>query len=198
MSKRIVLYTRSQISRTETEAVILGDVRRTVEDRGDMVVATFVDDGRIIGRGKYAGWRELIAKVDRIDQVAVAEAGDLPGRTVHDLLKTLGTFRDHRVSLYLHREDIDTGSTAFAVLDLIEVYRRARLSAAIRTGQAKALAAGKRIGRPLIPRGVLIRIQTALADGGGVRPTARRFNVSAGSVINVRRTMTTNPGTGAA
>src|SRR5271166_4221671 len=158
MSRRIVLYTRSQISRTEAQAVILGGLRRTVEDRGDMVVATHFDDGRITGRGKYAGWRELIAKLDQIDQVAVAEAGDLPGRTVNDLLKTLGTFRDHRVSLYLRREEIDTGSTAFALLDLIDVYRRAKLSAAIRTGQAKALSAGKRIGRPLIPRGVLIRI----------------------------------------
>jgi DNA invertase Pin-like site-specific DNA recombinase len=97
--------------------------------------------------------------------------------------------RDHDVGLYVHSEQIDTASGGFVLLDLIEAYRRAKLSQAIRNGQAKALAAGKRIGRPSVPRGTVTRIQAALTEGGGIRSTARMYNISPASVINIRRSM---------
>jgi hypothetical protein len=90
------------------------------------------------------------------------------------------------IGLYLHTEGIDTSSASFALLDVIAAYRRARLSEAIRGGQAKAVAAGKRIGRPIVPPGVEDRTHKALADGRGIR----QFNVSPASVINIRRDMT--------
>ena len=74
------------------------------------------------------------------------------------------------------------------LLDLVASYRRAKLSQAIRAGQQKAVAAGKKIGRPEVPAGVRARIQAALADGGGIRPVARRFGVSPSSVLNIRAT----------
>jgi DNA invertase Pin-like site-specific DNA recombinase len=105
------------------------------------------------------------------------------------LLKLLATFRDGGVSLFVSDLGIDTGSAGFALLELIRAYRTARLSQAIKEGQARAQAAGKRIGRPMIPTRVLSRVVACLADGGGIRPTARRFGVSPGSVVNIRRTM---------
>jgi DNA invertase Pin-like site-specific DNA recombinase len=85
---------------------------------------------------------------------------------------------------------IDTATApAVTMLDIIAAYRRAKLSAAIKSGQAKALAAGKRIGRPEVPECVRRRIQAALLGGAGIRPAARRFNVSGGTVINIRRSM---------
>jgi DNA invertase Pin-like site-specific DNA recombinase len=183
--QRIAIYFRHTGPITD----VLSDLRQAVEARGDMVVASFEDDGRIAGRGKYAGWHTLISNLDDVDQVAVANAGDLPGRTVNDLLKLLATFRDRGIGLLFSDLGIDTGSTGFAVLDLINAYRAAKLSQAIRAGQARALAAGKRIGRPVIPSRVLSRVAACLADGAGVRPTARRFNVSPASVINIRRAM---------
>jgi DNA invertase Pin-like site-specific DNA recombinase len=152
-----------------------------------MVVSAFQDDAEITGRGKYAGWHLLIASLDTVDRVVVADAGDLPGRSVADLLKILALLRDRGVTLHLH--DIETGTMTSAVLDIIAALRRARLSQNIRAGQAKALAAGKRVGRPIVPGRVQERIRAALAEGGGVRPTARLFNVSPASVINIRRTM---------
>lgn len=188
MDQHVFIYIRSFLG---TEPEFHPDVRQAVEDRGDTVIGTFVDDGRIAGRGKYAGWRDLLGRLDAVDQVVVA--GDLPGRKVSDLFKVLATFRDHDVGLYLHHEGINTGSTGFALLDIIQAYRRAKLSQAIKTGQAKALAAGKRIGRPTIPKVVVTRIQASLANGGGIRSTARKFNVSPGSVINIRRSMQVGP-----
>jgi DNA invertase Pin-like site-specific DNA recombinase len=187
MQKRIFIYSRLPSQQTGTKTEVLHDLQRAAEDRGDTVTATFVDNAEITGRGKYAGWREMLSALDQVDQIVVGDAGDLPGRTVQDLLKILGTFRDHDVSLYLHREGIDTSSSSFGTLEIVEAFQRAKLSAAIKAGQA---ASGKRIGRPAIPRGVLIGIQACLLAGNGIRPTARRFNISPASVINIRRTMT--------
>jgi DNA invertase Pin-like site-specific DNA recombinase len=98
--------------------------------------------------------------------------------------------RDHGVGLFLVTEGIDTGNgTAFTLLEIVEAYRRAKLSQAIRAGQTRALAAGKRVGRPLVSVSLRRHILAALAAGSGIRPTARRFKVSPGSVINIRRTM---------
>jgi DNA invertase Pin-like site-specific DNA recombinase len=175
---------------TGTEAELLLDLRRTVESRGDTVVATYVDDGRMTGRGRNFGWRKLVGALDQADLIVLSTVGDLPGKTVADLLKILSLLRDHNVGLYLHNECIDTASATFPLLDIIDAFRRAKLSQAICRGQAKAVAAGKRIGRPTVPYRIQSRIREALAQGGGIRPTARRFNVSPASVINIRRAMT--------
>jgi hypothetical protein len=147
-----------------------------------MLVGTFADDGRIVGRGERAGRNAIVANLNRVDQVAVADVGDLPGRTVNDLLKLVAMFGDRGVVLFVSDLRIDTAGADFAVLDLIDAYRADRLSRAIRAGQARALAAGKRIARPVIPSSVLDRVAACLADGGGIRPTARRFAISPASV----------------
>jgi hypothetical protein len=169
--RRVAIYVR-QIG-TEPEPIqFLG---RTVERHGDTVVATYADDDRLTGRGKYAEWQNLLARLETVDQIALPNAGDIPGKTVNDLLKILGILRDHGVGLYLRTEGTDTASTNFALLDLIGAYRRAKLSQAIRNGQAKAVAAGKRIGRPTVPHGIVSRIQAAFAPAsrGTIRPAGQ-------------------------
>jgi DNA invertase Pin-like site-specific DNA recombinase len=186
MTQHVFIYARQ----TGTQSELVDSLRQTVESRGSNVLSVHTDDAGITGRGKYAGWRNMIGRLDMVDQVVLSNAGDIPGRTIADLLKILSILRDHRVSLYLHSEGIDTEGVRFAMLDLIVAFRRAKLSQAIRRGQQRAVEAGKTIGRPIVPHRVRDRIRAALAEGGGVRPTARRFNVSPASVINIRRAMT--------
>jgi Resolvase, N terminal domain len=102
---RMAIYRRT----VSTSAELPHILRPTVEERGDMVVSTFQDDAGITGRGKYAGWHRLIAHLDTVDRIVVADAGDLPGRSVADLLKILGLLRDRGVTLHLH--NIETGTT---------------------------------------------------------------------------------------
>jgi DNA invertase Pin-like site-specific DNA recombinase len=192
MKKRTVIYTKLDPSQTGTEPEFLHDLRQAVEHRGDVVVAAFVDDGRIAGRGKYAGWRSLVARLDVVDQVVVGCAGDLPGWKAIDLLKLLGLLRAHGVSLYVRPDGIDTDAGSEAILDLIVAYRRAKFSEAVRAGQKRAAAKGRRPGRPTIPNTVLIRIQASLKSGLGIRPTARRHNVSPASVVNISRSLSAN------
>jgi DNA invertase Pin-like site-specific DNA recombinase len=186
MAHHAFIYVRQ----TGTQPELVRSLRHTVENRGDNVVAVHADDSAITGRGKFAAWRTMVADLNAVDQIVISDAGDIPGRTVADLLKILAILRDHGVGLYLHTEHIDTTSTTFALLDIIAAYRAAKLSQAIRAGQMRARAAGKTIGRPIVPLRVQDRIRSALTDGGGIRPTARRFGVSPASVINIRRSMT--------
>jgi DNA invertase Pin-like site-specific DNA recombinase len=187
--KRVAIYFRHQGLRSEPDGGTHPDLRRAVEEGGAVVVATYCDDGGMAGRGKYTGWNELVRTLGQIDQVLVATAGDLPGRTVADLLKILATFHGDHVDLRLHKQGIDT-STGFGVLEIIEVYRRAKLSAAIRRGQAAGRVAGRITGRPAIPPSIRNRIRSLLAEGNaGTRAIARRFGVSPASVINIRKTL---------
>jgi DNA invertase Pin-like site-specific DNA recombinase len=102
----------------------------------------------------------------------------------------LGILRDHGVGLLVPAEKIDTSSgSPFTLLDVIDEYRRTKLSRAIRIGQAKALTAGKTIGRPKVPAAVRDHIWACVAAGIGIRPTAKRFGVAPGTVVNIARSM---------
>src|SRR5208283_321174 len=103
LMKYVIIYTRRYSDRTRTEA----ELRQAAESRGDVVLASFGDDGRIDGRGKYSGWRTLLKNLDGIHQVVVGRAGDLPGKTVADLFKILCTFQAHGIGLRLHHEGIN-------------------------------------------------------------------------------------------
>lgn len=188
---RAAIYLRRPAGHFGTDAEFCRDLRQAVEDRGDGVVATYIDNDGATVRTRNAQWKALLADLCSIDQLAIVSAADLPGRTVRDLHKVLGMFRDHGVGLYIHRDGIDTDKGGpFTVLDIGQAYRRDKLSRSIRVGQARALAAGKVIGRPRIRPGIVTRIQTYLAEGAGIRSTARRFKVSPGTVVNISRSAT--------
>ena len=155
------------------------------------MVAVFADHNAEDRRKhRNSGWKALLASLGGVDQIAVASVGDIPGKTVKDLLVVLGRLRDHGVGLLLLAENIDTSNgSALTVLEIIEVFRRAKLSQAIKGGQAKALVVGKTIGRPKVAASLRRRVEAALAAGDGIRPTARRFGVAPATVVNIHRIM---------
>ena len=84
--------------------------------------------------------------------MAIASAGDVPGRTLKDLLIVIACLREHGVSIYLHREGVDTrNASSFVLLDIVDAYRRAKWGQAIQSAQYEAQLSGKHIGRPPIP-----------------------------------------------
>jgi putative DNA-invertase from lambdoid prophage Rac len=186
MAKRTAIYIRS----IGTSEELFSDLRQAVQDDGDIVVATFIDDAQIEGKGKHAAWNRLLTNLRSIDQVVLSDPGDLPGRTVRDLLAILTKLGG--VAIVVPSMGIDTATGSAAVIGLVAAYRASKLSQAIRRGQQRAKASGKRIGRPPIPAGVKRRILTDLADGAGVRPTARKYNVSAASVVSLKQSMVVN------
>jgi DNA invertase Pin-like site-specific DNA recombinase len=187
---RTFIYGRHSFGENGTEPELL---RKSVEDRGDTVIAAFSDDPAILGKGKNAGWRAVLSDLAQIDQIIINSAGDLPGKSVADLLKILAVLNDHDVSLISSQDGIDTSSGSASVLRLIAAYRFAKRSEAIRAGQAAARAAGKRLGRPAVPDWVRRHIVDDLAKSLSLRAVAHKHNVSPATVINIRRTMTVEP-----
>ena len=189
MNKRVVVYHRKYASQAGTDQELIGNLIKVVDDRGDILAGTYIDDGLLTGKGKNVGWRALLADLDDIDQIVLSDPGDLPGRTVGDLLGVLATLTAHGVSLSLPSQDIDTSTGTVAILDLLRRYRASKLSQAIRAGQQKARQQGRHIGRPAVPELVRRRIAADLARGAETRPTARRYNVSPATVVNIRQTV---------
>ena len=186
MQNRVLIYLPRFSSLMGTSAETLDSIRRAVEDRGDLVVEVVAGTRP----NHNVGLRTLVAHLGGVDQVAVMSAADLPARTVKELLRLLGILRDHGVGLIVTAEGIDTSSgSPFTLLDVIDEFRRTKLSRAIRAGQAKALAAGKTIGRPKVPAAVRDHIWACVAAGSGIRPTAHKFGVAPATVINVCRSI---------
>jgi DNA invertase Pin-like site-specific DNA recombinase len=184
--KCIFVYVRRPASQTAPDADLADEVRRAIQLPVHSRIETFADDASATGRGKRTHWNRLVSRWSEADCVIIASAADLPCRTVSDLLKLLALFRDHDVDLRLHAERIDTAASGYAVVDVVDSFRRVRRGAAIKAGQERAKAAGKKVGRPPLPACVTAGIRVALANGHGIRATARRYGVSAGSIINIR------------
>lgn len=192
MNRRVALYIGKQSIKTGISSELAATLQAEVEANGGTVAAILVEAGTRRGRGPQTGWGRLMTDLANVDQIIIPTVADLPGLTVGDLLKLLATLRQAEVSLYCHAEQIDTDDGSSAILDLIAVFRHAKFGQAVRRGQERARATGTHIGRPAIPEGIRRRIQIALADGGGIRSTARMYNVSPATVINVRRSAATD------
>jgi hypothetical protein len=189
MYQRSAIYVRTNPDQTGTSRELLGYLQQAIDARGDLLVATYCDDARLTGKGRNTSWRRLLADLDTVQQIVLTDAGDLPGKTVTDILCVLATLTAHSVTVAVPTLGIDTGAEPAAVLSLIREYRAAKKSAAIRAGQDRARAAGRHVGRPPISPIVRRKIMVALLHGDGVRITARRFSVSPALVVAIRHEM---------
>ena len=185
MDKCAAIYLRFPFATPGASDTLVRCLAQSVEDAGDRLVATYRDDAGIVGRGKNAGWRKLLAHLDGLDQIVLANAGDLPGKTVTDFLCVLSRLSRRDIAVMVPSADIDTSNGSAAVLNLIAAFRREKWTAAIRAGQNKARRMGRHIGRPPMPIALKDRIADVLRGGAGIRPTARRFNVSPASVAAI-------------
>ena len=191
MDKVAAIYLRAALGSAGTPCGQVDRFQRAIADAADVLGETYVDDANIAGRGKNAGWRRLMADLEGIDQIVLANAVDLPSRTVADLLRLLTKLSQHGIAVVVPSVSIDTSSGSAAALNLLAAYRRAKWTVAIRAGQVRAQREWQRIGRPPIPIAARSRIAAALLEGAGIRPTAREFNISPASVVAIRRELVT-------
>jgi hypothetical protein len=94
MKCRTAIYTR-------TSGGLKQDLRQKIEAGGNIVVDVFADH-EIAGQSRrsHTGRNRLLAALDGIDQIAMASAGDIPAKTVGDLLRLLGILRDHALGFF--------------------------------------------------------------------------------------------------
>jgi DNA invertase Pin-like site-specific DNA recombinase len=170
---------------------------------GWTIVAIHKDEGisGAKGRAQRPGLDALMRGVTRreFDLVAAWSVCRL-GRSLPDLVGLLGDLQARGVDLYLHQQALDTstpsGRALYGMLSVFSEFERSMTQARIFSGLDRARSAGKRLGRPPISTVKLNRIRDALAEGRGVRETARLLRVSAAKVSEVRRSMAGQVNTG--
>jgi DNA invertase Pin-like site-specific DNA recombinase len=185
--KRVGLYLR-----VSTNGQTVENQRRELLDaaqrHGWEIVSEYRDEGisGAKGRDKRPALDRLLKAVARreIDLVA-AWSVDRLGRSLQDLISTLGELHAKGVDLYLHQQGIDTstpaGKALFQMLGVFAEFERAMIVERVKAGLARAKAAGTRtgraIGRPRTTSEKESQIRALLKAGTGIRRTARELRV---------------------
>jgi DNA invertase Pin-like site-specific DNA recombinase len=190
MTKRVAFYLRVSTGEQSTE-----NQRRELEavarHRGWDIVAIYEDQGVSGAKG-----RDRRPQLDRMLKDALrgrfdilaAWAVDRLGRSLQDLVATLGELRAAGVDLFLHQQAVDTttpsGRAMFQMLGVFAEFERSMIQERVKAGLARARAAGRRLGRPKV-RADEEGIRKAVAGGLSIRRTAQRFGVSPAKVQRV-------------
>lgn len=193
---RVAIYSRVSTTEqtTETQEIALRDACAI---RGWTVVAEYSDPGisGAKGRDQRPGLdRALKAAVRREYDVLAAWSVDRLGRSLSDLLATLGELKGAGVALYLHQQAIDTstpaGAMLFQMLGVFAEFERAIICERVRAGIARARARGVRLGREPLSPSMRARARDMLARGESPRTIADRLGCSVRTVYRVARAAT--------
>jgi len=192
-SRRAALYLRVSTDYQTVENQRLA-LEVTCEHRGWEVVQIYSDNGisGAKGRDKRPGLDSLLKDAirGRFD-VVLAWAMDRLGRSLVDLLATLGELEAAGVALVLHQQAIDTTTPAgrmfFQVTGAFAEFERAMIRSRVNAGLARARARGVKLGRPKVGRDVEAAIRNRLAAGEGMLKVARGLGVGVSTVQRIKR-----------
>jgi DNA invertase Pin-like site-specific DNA recombinase len=192
MQKTVALYLRVS---TDGQSVRNQELKleAAAKRSGWKIVAVFDDPGvsGAKGRDKRPGLDKLLKAVARREfDVVAAWSVDRLGRSLPDLLTTLGELQAKHVDLYLHQQALDTGTPAgrmlFQMLGVFAEFERAMIRERVLAGLGRARKAGKVLGRPKLAADKEAAVRLMLAGGKGVNSTARDAGVSNGVVGRIK------------
>jgi DNA invertase Pin-like site-specific DNA recombinase len=146
------------------------------------------------GRDKRPGLDALLRGVARREfDLVAAWSVDRLGRSLQDLVASLGELQAKGVGLYLHQQGIDTttpaGKALFQMLGVFAEFERAMIRERVMAGLARAKAQKIQLGRPRVSPEVEGGIREALANGKGIVSTARELGIGVSTVQRVRKEM---------
>jgi len=193
--KRAALYLRVSTD-GQTVANQQFALEAVCEQRGWQAVQVYSDNGVSAAKGRTQR-PELDALLKdasrgRFDVVLVW-ALDRLGRSLLDLLDTLGELEASNVALVLHQQAIDTTTPAgrmfFQVTGAFAEFERAMIRSRVRAGLERAKARGVRLGRPRTGAKVELAIRARLATGEGIKKVAKAVGVGNGTVSRIKAAM---------
>jgi DNA invertase Pin-like site-specific DNA recombinase len=190
--KRAALYVRVSTDRQTVENQIAA-LSKVADARGWQIVATFNDAGisGAKGRKNRPGLDEMLkqAQRGRFD-VVMAWAIDRLGRSLVDLLHTIESLKACGVDLYLDQQSIDTttpaGKLMLQMCGAFAEFERSMLQARIQAGLRRAVANGRKLGRPLNDPTAVARARLALGNGIGINRVAKLVGLSNGTVQRIK------------
>jgi DNA invertase Pin-like site-specific DNA recombinase len=194
-ARRVALYLRVSTDGQTVENQRLA-LEAVCEQRGWQVVQVYSDNGvsGAKGRNQRPGLDALLkdASRGRFD-VVMAWALDRLGRSLLDLLDTLGELETAGVALILHQQAIDTTTPAgrmfFQVTGAFAEFERAMIRSRVRAGLERAKARGVRLGRPKTDAKKEEAIRARLATGDGIKKVAKAVGVGNGTVSRIKASM---------
>jgi DNA invertase Pin-like site-specific DNA recombinase len=111
-----------------------------------------------------------------VDMIA-AWSVDRLGRSLQNLVDTLGALWAAGADLYLHKQALDTttpaGRAMFGMLGVFAEFEREIIVERVRAGMATAKAKGKTVSRPKASEDTLHRIRELRAQGMGMLKVAK-------------------------
>lgn len=173
------------------------ELRQIAERRGWEVVEVYTDAGisGAKGRDQRPGLDRMLNDANRRKfDVVMAWAIDRLGRSLVDLLGTVQHLEGCGVDLFLDQQNLDTttpaGKLMFQVCGAFAEFERSIIRQRVRLGLKRAVAQGKRLGRPRIDRDIERKVQQELRKGEGVLKTAKALDLGTGTVQRIKREMT--------
>jgi len=172
------------------------DLLRVAEQRGWVLVDTFVDHGisGIKGREQRPEFDRLCkdAAAGKLDLIA-AWSIDRIGRSIGHLVQFLQELREQKVDLYLHKQSVDTSTAAGrAFLNMAAVFAEfereimvERINAGLARARERGTRSGRPIGRPPVSYVVQKQIRKLRAKGHGKLRIAKQLHCGVGTVTRV-------------
>lgn len=172
------------------------ELRQIAERRGWEIVQTYSDAGisGSKGRDQRPGLDAMLndAKRRRFD-VVMAWSIDRMGRSLIDLLNTIQELEACGVDLFLEQQALDTttpaGRLMFQVCGAFAEFERSMIRQRVRIGLKRAVAQGKRLGRPSIAPDLERKAQRELRKGTGILKVAKALGLGTGTVQRIAREM---------
>jgi DNA invertase Pin-like site-specific DNA recombinase len=190
MTKQVAIYARVSTDKQTTENQL--NQLRAIADKNDwVIVAEFVDEGisGAKGRDKRPEFDALMkGAVRRQFDMVMSWSVDRLGRSLQHLVEFLDELHSVGCDLYLHQQAIDTttpsGKMMFQMCGVFSEFERSMIRQRVKAGLERAVANGKKLGRPRLSDETRREIREMRATGMSVRKIACELEVSVGAVCS--------------
>jgi len=195
-TKRAALYVRVSTD-AQTVENQMRELRQVAVRRGWDVVEVYSDAGisGAKGRNGRPGLDSVLKDATRRKfDIVMAWAIDRLGRSLLDLLGTIGHLEACGVDLYLDQQSIDTttpmGKLVFQVTGAFAEFERTMIRQRIKAGLKRAVAQGVKLGRPKIDSATERKVRQQLAKGVGILKVAKSLGIGTGTVQRIANELT--------
>jgi DNA invertase Pin-like site-specific DNA recombinase len=202
-AKRVALYVRVSTD-GQTVDNQLQELRQIAERRGWEIVETYSDAGisgakpsrriPMVGFAWRPGLDQMLndARRRKFD-VVMAWSIDRLGRSLIDLLGTIQELEAAGVDLYLDQQSIDTTSPAgrlmFQITGAFAEFERSMIRQRVKLGLKRAVAQGKKRGRPRLNGEIERKAERQLRKGHGLNKVAKTLGIGVGTVVRIKAEM---------
>lgn len=188
--KRVALYARVSTN-GQTVNNQLRELRQVAKRQGWKVVGEFTDHASgAKGREQRPQFNRLCKAATRREiDLIMSWSVDRLGRSLQHLVTFLNDIHAEGIDLYLHRQGIDTttpsGKMLFQMCGVFAEFERTMIQERVKAGLKRAVAQGKKLGRPRVAPSVERKVRAARAKGMGIRSIARKVGIGVAAVQRI-------------